>query len=165
MGLVPVGRASAMERRRSRCRGCSVVAGVAGVAGVALSRVSRCRGCWLEGGADEGEGGGEVGLDEVGGDVEDAVAGALQVGVADGVETDAVCVHAAVDFDHETAGGADDIRDVAADDHLPAEGKAETAAAKLGPEQLLGEGWVLAQMMGTSFELAAAPSRLTLTIG
>ena len=130
-----------------------------------LSRVPGCRGCWLEGGADEGEGGGEVVLDEVGGDVEDAVAGALQVGVANGVETDAVCVHAAVDFDHETAGGADDIRDVAADDHLPAEGKAETAAAKLGPEQLLGEGWVLAQMMGTSFELAAAPSRLTLMIG
>jgi hypothetical protein len=119
----------------------------------------------VEGGAGEGEGGGEVGSDEVGWDVEDAVAGALELTVADGVETDAVGVHAAVDFDDEAARGADDIRDVAADDDLAPEGDPKAAAPKLGPEELLRGRWVVPQVVRTSFELAAAAGGLTLLIG
>ena len=74
-------------------------------------------------------------------------------------------MHTAIDFDDEAVGGADDVRDVAADDDLAPKGDAEAAAAKLAPEQLLCECWVVAQMMGTSVELAAAPSCLTLMIG
>jgi len=77
----------------------------------------------------------------------------------------AVRVHSAIDFDDEAARRADDIRDVTTDDELPTEGDAEAAATKLGPQQLLRERRVVPQVVSASFELTAAPSRLTLMTG
>ena len=77
--------------------------------------------------------------------MDDPVSGALEVLVPKGIEPSTSGVHAAVDFDDEAQGRADEVRDVAADDDLAAEGDAEAAAAQLGPEQLLGERWVLPQ--------------------
>ena len=48
------------------------------------------------------------------------MSGALEVLVTEGIEASASGVHAAVDFDDEARGRADEVGDVAADDDLAA---------------------------------------------
>jgi len=67
-------------------------------------------------------------------------------------------VHAAIYFDNEARRGRGKVCDEATDDQLPAEGDAELAAAKLSPEPLLGERWVMAHAVSMCLEL-----ELTLT--
>jgi len=85
--------------------------------------------------------------------------------VAEGVVSSTIGVHAAVDFDDEAPRGADEVRDVAADDDLAAEGDAEAAAAKLGPEELFGERRVVPEMVGPGSEFVATLGGLTTLIG
>jgi hypothetical protein len=81
-----------------------------------------------EGGAHERDGGFEVAGDEGGGDAEDAVAGALQEAISARVEVLAARVDFPIDLDDEASFGADEVGDVAAHDHLAAEGESQAAA-------------------------------------
>ena len=81
------------------------------------------------------------------------------------IEMRAALVKAAIHFDDEPRGGSAEVRDVATDDDLTTEGDAETAAAQLGPEQLLGERWVAPQMVRLRGELVLALGGLATLIG
>jgi len=118
----------------------------------------------LERGAHEGHCEGGVASEEVCRDAHDSISGAAEVFVTEGIEGSASGVHAAVDFDDEVPGRADEIGGVAADDHLATEGDVETAAAQLDPQELLGEGWVVPEMVGLGCELVATLGELTTLI-
>jgi hypothetical protein len=97
--------------------------------------------------------------------VHDLVSGALEVLVSEGVEPGASEVDGAVDFDDEAPGGAEEVGDVANDDDLATEGDAELGATECGPEELLGECWVVPEMVGLGCELALTLGGLTMVIG
>jgi hypothetical protein len=109
-----------------------------------------------ERGAHERDGGFEVAGDEGGGDAEDAVAGALQEAISVSIEVLAPKVDFPIDFNDEEGFGADEVSDVAADDHLTTEGEAEVASFERGPEALLGERGVVTKVVGLRFELMLA---------
>jgi hypothetical protein len=103
----------------------------------------------------------EVAGDEGGGDAEDAVASALQELISVSIEVLAPKVDLPIDFDDEAGFGADEVSDVAADDHLTAEGDPEAAAFERGPEALLGERGVVTKVVGLRFELMQAMDDVT----
>ena len=90
-----------------------------------------------EGRDDEGDGRGEVALDEVGGDAEDAVAEAAKEPVAHGVVELASSVNGAVDLDDEADAGSEEVDDEGVRDDLAAKANAEASAAQRLPEEAL----------------------------
>ena len=90
-----------------------------------------------EGRDDEGDGRGEVALDEVGGDAEDAVAEAAKEPVAHGVVELTAAVDTAVDLDDEADAGSEEVDDEGVRDDLAAKANAEASAAQRLPEEAL----------------------------
>jgi len=111
--------------------------------------------------ADERDGRLERAGDERGGNAKHAVAGALQELISLNIEVLAPEVHFPIDVDDEEGFGADEVSDVAADDHLTTEREAEAAASEGGPEALLGERGVVTKVVGLRFELELACDHVT----
>ena len=72
-------------------------------------------------------------------DANDAISGALERRITTGVNAPALSVILAVDLNHETLRGSQEVCDEATEQrHLPAKDHAELPAAKMVPQELLG---------------------------
>ena len=100
----------------------------------------------LESDADLLEGGLDIGAYHIGFEVEDAVAHAVELEIAAGVEGLTGAVVAAIDFDDEACAGGYEIHDETPERHLAAEIDVEAVAAEVGPEGCFGGGEVRAML-------------------
>lgn len=73
-------------------------------------------------------------MDQVSLQSEDGVAGAAELGIAEGISDAAVSVHFSIHLHDEPDRGSEEIRDGATNGNLPAEGNAQAFAANGGKE-------------------------------
>jgi hypothetical protein len=103
--------------------------------------------------ADERKCSVDVALDELGLDVQDAKTAQRERLVAKPVVVEPLAMHAAVDLDHKSYGGREEVDDEGPEDDLAPESDAKLAGAKGIPELALGGGWVHTHVTGTRSEL------------